>query len=427
MNVTDSHTPGQVYYLSDILGTRVIAHGRLVGRLADLVIVEHENAPPDVTCLSVRRSFGRPSLLIPWEKVKVLKHDEVVVSIDDPKPFEGAPSEHAILLKDHILDKKVIDTEDREVEVVYDVKMLAKENKLLVTDVNISRYRFLRRIGPRWFAKFIYSFRREKRDEKIPWHLIQSLPQDISSFRGDVKLKVLKETLAEMHPADLADILEELDRGQRVAIFNELEPARASDTLEEVDPIVQRDLVPALKKERVAQLLSGMTPGQAADVLSVLPHSETREILKVLRGGNPRHALKIEGILGRQEERIANFATTKIIRVRQDQSVAEAREHFNRVAKEVTVIMYLYVTDAEDRLVGVLDLKELLQADPTKKLKEVMVDNVIALHPGSSLNEALEHFSRYDFRAVPVIDEHGKLIGAVPYRDVMNLKHKFLE
>jgi Mg/Co/Ni transporter MgtE len=285
----------------------------------------------------------------------------------------------------------------------------------------------MRRIGPRWFAKFAYSFRREKRDEKIPWHLIQALPQDISSFHGNVKLKVLKETLAEMHPADLADILEELDSGQRVAIFNELEPARASETLEEADPTVQRDLVPALKKERVAQLLTSMTPGQAADVLSVLPHSETREILKVLRGGNPRHAKKIEGILNRQEQRIANFATTKILRVRQDQTVMAAREYFNGAAKGATVIMYLYVTDAEDRLVGVLDLKELLQSDTYKTMKDVMIDNVITLHPGSSLTEALEDFSRYDFRAIPVTDEHGKLVGAVPYRDVMNLKHKFLE
>jgi CBS domain-containing protein/sporulation protein YlmC with PRC-barrel domain len=425
MNVTDSNG-GPRYYLTDILGTKVILHGKKVGRLADLVIVETEPFP-EVTKLFVRRPFWEPSLMIPWEKVKVLKESEIVVSFEDLKTCEGTPKSTDILLKDHILDKKVLDIEDREVEVVYDVKLTAKQNKLLVSDVNISRYRFFRRLGLKFFANLFYNLRGKVKDHKIPWRFIQPLPSNIGSFKGDVKLKVLKETLSEIHPADLADILEELDSSQRVAIFNELESGRASDTLEEIDPTVQRDLVSAMKKERVAQLLSAMTPGQAADILSVLPLSDTRAILHVLRTLNMENAHKIESILGKQEERIANFATNKIIKLNQSTPVDKAREYFNSMAKYMDIIMYIYVTDDQERLVGVMDLKELLQAKPDQTLKEVMIDGVITLSPHSTLKEALEYFSRYEFRALPVIDEHHKLLGAVPFRDVMNLKHRFLE
>jgi CBS domain-containing protein/sporulation protein YlmC with PRC-barrel domain len=426
MNVSDSTINGPVYYLTDILGARVSCHGKKIGRLADLVIVENDPIP-EVTKLYIRRPFGHPSLLIPWEKIKVLKEEEIVVSIDSLVAFESEPQPHDILLKDHILDKKVLDIEDREVEVVYDVKLIVKHNKLLVSDVNISRYRFLRRLGLKWFANFLYGLRGKGKDQKIPWRFIQPLPQDIGSFHGDVKLKVLKETLGEIHPADLADIIEELDSSQRVAIFSELESGRASDTLEEIDPTVQRDLVSAMKKERVAQLLNTMTPGQAADILSVLPLSDTKAIIHVLRTLNLENASKIESILGKQEERIRNFTTTKVMKLRQETPAEEAREYFNRMAKYMDIIMYVYIVDEQERLVGVMDLKELLQAKTNQTLKDVMTDNVISLSPKSTLKEALEYFSRYEFRALPVIDEHHKLVGAIPFRDVMNLKHRFLE
>lgn len=426
MNTADIAAASKVYYLTDVLGAKVTLHGKKIGKLVDLVFVEGSHWP-EVTKIFLRRSFGLPSLLIPWEKVKVLKEEEIVVSLENVEAFQGEPQSSDFLLRDHILDKKVIDMEDREVEVVYDVKMLARGTKLFVTDVNISHYRFLRRLGLKWLAKFIYSFRAEKRDEKIPWSYIQPLPTKLGSFKGDVKLKVLKESLAEIHPADLADIIEELDPKQRVAVFNELETERASDTLEEIDPNVQRDLVSSLKKERVAHLLNDMTPGQASDILSVLPLSDTREILAILRAANPETARKIESILTRQEERIGNFATSKILTLPETTPVIEAREYFNRTAKDMDVIMYIYVKDDLGKLVGTLDIKELLQAKEGQTLKDAMVDSVVTLQPKSTLKEALELFSRYDFRAIPVVDEFGKLVGAIPFRDVMNLKHRFLE
>jgi magnesium transporter len=253
---------------------------------------------------------------------------------------------------------------------------------------------------------------------------VQPLPAQISSFKGDVKLKVLKETLAEIHPVDLADIIEELDHEQRVVVFSSLDNEHASDTLEEIEPNVQRDIIASLTKEKVVQLLNEMTPGQAADILSVLPSNEAQVIITAL---NPENARKIQSIIGKQEELVINFTTQKILKFSPDMIVEMVQNDFPRYARDKDVIMYVYVVDEQETLLGVIDLKELLKADDRMHLRDIMVENVISLSTDSTLKEASRQFARYDFRALPVTDAEHRLVGVIPYRDVMNLTHHFLE
>ena len=269
------------YFLSEILGARVILSSKKIGKLSDIIIRENGKIPL-VTHFYITRSFGNPSLLIPWENIKSMTDKEIVVDIENLEKYENIPAEDAVLLKDYILDKKVLDVEDSEVEIVYDVKLVIKNNKLYVSDVDLSRYGLLRRMGLKGLMNFIYKLADNIKDETISWAYIQPLPTKMSSFNGNVKLKILKEKLSEIHPVDLADILEELDPDQRVTIFNKLDTEHASDVLEEIDPSIQRVLVPSLKKEKVAMLIDEMTPGQAADVLAALPFSEADVILKLL-------------------------------------------------------------------------------------------------------------------------------------------------
>jgi CBS domain-containing protein len=349
---------------------------------------------------------------------------EITIEIESLDKYEGVPAEDVVLLKDYILDKKVLDIEDSEVEIVYDVKLVIKNKKLYVSDVDLSRYGLLRRMGLKGIMNFIYKLADNIKDETISWTYIQPLPTKMSSFKGDVKLKILKEKLSEIHPVDLADILEELDDDQRVAIFNKLDTERASDVLEEIDPSVQRVLVPSLKKEKVAMLIDEMTPGQAADVLAALPFTESDAILKLL---DEENATKIRSILKRQEEKILCFATLNFLKFAPDMTVDQARDEYQRIAKDQDVIMYIYVVNSEDKLLGVIDIKELLMADDDILLKDIMVTGIISLKPESTLKEASTMFTRYSFRAIPVTDENDKIDGVVKYRDVMNLTHHFLE
>jgi magnesium transporter len=415
--------PDRKYLLSELLGTKVFLHEKKIGSLSDVIIVETGKLP-EVRYFVVTRPFGDPSLLIPWERVLSLEPQKLLIDIHEIKKFEGTPPEDAILLRDHILDKKVLDTEDAEVEVVYDIRLVERNLKLYVTEVVTSKAARLRRLGF-GFLSGIFAPQEDPDDSGvISWMYVQPLPSHISSFKGDVKLKVLKETLADIHPVDLADIIEELDHEQRVMVFSSLENEHASDTLEEIEPIVQREIISSLNTEKVVQLINDMTPGQAADILSVLPSSEARIILESL---NPENAKKIQSIIGKQEEKVINYTTRKFLKFSPQTTVEYVQNDYPRHARDKDVIMYIYVVDDQDVLVGVIDLKELLQADDRALLKDIMIENVISLNTESTLKEASQSFARYDFRALPVTDEKNRLVGVIPYRDVMNLTHHFLE
>src|SRR5208283_1036240 len=238
-----------------------------------------------------------------------LAEHRVEVNIPDIAPFEREPAEDAILLKDYVMDKKVLDLEESEVEVVYDIRLAFRNKKLYVTDVDTGKSARLRRFGLGLLSKVVT--KDTDKDQMISWTYIQPLPTNIGSFKGDVKLTVLKENLAEIHPVDLADILEELDHDQRVAVFSSLESEHASDTLEEIEPNVQRDIIASLDTAKVVPLINTMTPGQAADVLSAIPHSTAEDILEAM---NPDSAKKVRSIMEKQEETVIHYATQKFLK-----------------------------------------------------------------------------------------------------------------
>jgi len=409
--------------LSDILNVPVLRSGKKIGSLNDLVVVETAKIP-EVRSIFVSRSFGHPSLLIPWENVAAFTTKEIEVTVGDLVPYEAEPAEEVILLRDYILDKKVIDLEENEVEIVYDIRLVLRNKKLYVTDVDTGKAARLRRLGLGLLARLLYSPADPEAEQMIPWTCIQPLPTNIGRFRGNVKLNILKENLSEIHPVDLADILEEMDHEQRVMVFSSLEHEQATDTLEEIEPKVQREIISSLSTEKVVRLINDMTPGQAADIISVLPSSDAHEILDSM---NAESARKVQAIINRQEEKVIHYTTQKILKFHPGTVVEYVQNDFPHQARDKDVIMYIYVVDENEHLLGVVDLKELLQADDKALLRDIMIENVISISTGSSLKEAAQEFSRYGFRALPVVDDDNRLSGAIPYRDVMNLTHQFVE
>ena len=411
-----------VYFLSDIIGTKVFHRDKKIGKLRDIAIREYEKLPT-VTHFIVHRPFGHKPLLIPWERVAGVNPRGIVVDLESVEQYEGEPAESQVLLNDHVLDKKVLDMDDNEIDVVYDVKLVLRNRILYVTDVDFSRYALLKRLGLKPLVKMLFGGSDLLKKETLSWSYVQPLPENIGSFKGNVKLNVLKEKLPEIHPVDLADILEELSEEQRLAIFNELETEHASDTLEEIEPRVQRELISSLKKERAAELINDMTPAQAADILAVLPASDADDILKLI---DQENAQKIQYMMDKHEENIINFSTSRFIKLPPRTQVSQVLLQFREIARDKDEIMYLYIVDEKETLVGVVDLKEVLQAKVDAKLEDIMTTSVISLNPENTLIEASEMFSRYGFRAIPVTDDHDGILGVVPYRDIMNLKHRFV-
>ena len=405
------------FYLSEILGRRVFAKTKRIGRLSDLAIIETGKLP-EVTQVVVHRPYGHPALTIPWDRVLLISNHEVVldIAVDGLAQFERAPQEHLILLHDHILDKKIIDMDDHDVEVVYDVKLAFQNGKLYAAEVDYSRYRALRRLGLHKLAKLLADRNKENR---VSWLYVQPLPEQLGSFAGNIKLKVPKAALNEIHPVDLADILEELEGGQRVALFNALDPEQASDALEEIEPPVQRELIHAIEKERAAMLINEMSPGQAADILAILPRDEARAILKLI---DQDKSSKVEHIIGEHNEQILLYASPELIRLPATTPAAEVLDRYRELATGKDVVMYVYVTDAAGALKGVVDIREIVAAAPGQTLADIMTQHVITLPKDATLREARMLFERYDFRALPITDQGDQLLGAVSSRDVRALK-----
>ena len=138
--------PGVLYNLSEILNNPVEWNGKKIGKLSDLIIAGNGTVP-EIICIVVKRPFGNPSLLVPWGKVKTLGGEKVVIDIDNPQEYQGEPKEDSLLLKEDILDKKILDLEDSEVEVVYDLQLALRNNKMYVTAVDSSRFGRWRRLG----------------------------------------------------------------------------------------------------------------------------------------------------------------------------------------------------------------------------------------------------------------------------------------
>jgi magnesium transporter len=411
------------FNLSDLTKSRVYLRGKRLGKLEDLAVVDKDKYA-DVTHLCIGRPFGQSTIYAPWDKVKSLSSKEIIIDVDNVESYTGDLPSTFVLLNDHILDKRVLDIEDRELEVVYDVKLALMNGRLYVIEVDLSKYSLLRRIGLRWMAEWIYRSSEKNRDKVVPWSLVEPLPEKLGSFSGDLKLKILKEQFAEMPPADVADILEELDHSQRLEIFNSLDTSHASDTLEELDPSVQRPLVASLPKEKVARLIDEMTPGQAADLMAVLPMADSAAIMKLL---DKEDSTKIKAILEGEETNIVDLAASDYLSFPPDMTIQTARVEFKRRAIGKEHVGYLYILDSDRKLIGVLDLRELLMAQDESPLKDVMIERVIVLNPQNSLKEAHEMFAKYNLRALPVVDEEDRMLGILPYRDVVNLRHRYLE
>ena len=182
-----------IFNLSEILGHVVELNGHKIGKLNDLIIGGNGTLP-EICSIVVKRPFGNPSLLIPWDKVGSFGSDKVVINVDDVEKFRGEPKEDAFLLKEHILDKKILDLEDTEVEVVYDLQLVMRNKKMYVTAVDSSRYGRLRRLGFRRTADSRQAAD-QKHENMIPWTLVQPLPPGAVAGRAVADIPSLNRLL----------------------------------------------------------------------------------------------------------------------------------------------------------------------------------------------------------------------------------------
>ncbi|OGC02366.1 MAG: hypothetical protein A3G35_08185, partial [candidate division NC10 bacterium RIFCSPLOWO2_12_FULL_66_18] len=331
----------------------------------------------------------------------------------DLSPVTLRPEE--MRLAKNVLDKKVVDTARKKVVRVNDIELEEREGRLQVIGVEGGLRGLLRHLRSERLAERLAALvGAELPREVVPWEVLDTLETELTR----AKRQAVYTKLAKLHPADIADIMEELNPSERAAILAALDEATAAEAITEAEPEVQASMVQMMEPEKAADILEEMEPDEAADILSDLPEAKAEELLESMA---PEEAQEVEELLEHEEDTAGGLMTTEHVAFAPSVTVAEAIQRIRDEAKEAETIYYLYVTDPQERLLGVLSLRELILADPGRRLEQIMHTEVISVLPETGLREVAELQTKYNLLALPVVSGEGEMLGIITVDDVLNL------
>ena len=392
----------------------VDAGGGLVGRLRDLAI-QLVGLQPPVTKLIVTTP-ERQELVLAWDAVAEVAggpRDPVRLREAGARLTAGRLRPDEVRLAASLLDKKVVDTAQKRVVRVNDIELAATEGRLLLQGVEGGLRGLLRHLrAERWAEQLVRSLGIRLPRESVPWEAVEPLATEFTRARlGAAYLK-----LAQLHPADIADILEELNPSERAAILSALDEATAAEAITEAEPEVQASAIQMLEPEKASDILERMEPDEAADILDDLPEAKAQELLETMEEAG---AEDVAELLEHEEDTAGGLMTTEYVSFPPSLTAREAVERIRSEAREAETIYYVYVTEAGDRLQGVLSLRELIVADPQKMLAEIMTTEVIHAEPEADFRRVAELFMKYNLLALPVVTAEGELKGIITADDVI--------
>jgi CBS domain-containing protein len=399
-------------FLSQCIGLPVRdPSGEPLGTIADLIVAIGDKYPP-VTGLVVRTD--KRDIFLPWRNVEALDDAGArlrVRTIDIGK-FAQRPNE--ILLKQDLLDKQIVDIEGRKIIRVNDVLLDDIQGRLRVVAVDVGAAGLLRRLGAEGvFRTIARSVRRSVPERYIDWEDVDPLEATIAS----VRLRVPHAKLAELHPADLASIIEELAPRDRQGVLASLNDERLADAVEEMEPETQVDVLEDLTPERAADILEEMSPDDAADLVADLDQDTRDEILALMERDE---AEEVQELLGYPEDSAGGIMTTEFISLEDHLTAGEAIDRLRELEPDAETIYYVYITDDEGHLVGVLSLRDLIVAQPDTHIRDVMIREPVAVSVTASQEEVAEVVAHYNLLAAPVVDEQGVLRGIVTVDDALD-------
>jgi Mg/Co/Ni transporter MgtE len=297
---------------------------------------------------------------------------------------------------------------------VNDVHLLRAGAEVRAVHVDIGTRGILRRLG--WERLFLALGGDGKwlPERLVSWRYV--VPLRSGSLTQDLRLNVTQRQLAELHPAELAEILEELDRFEGPAVLEALDVPRAAQALAELSPPVQRLLLQALDVKRAAALLAAMAPDEAADLLEELPE-ELRE--RLVASLPAEEAAQVEQLLAQEPDSAGSVMNPEALTVAPGTSVAAILEKLRRGPEELARSYAVMVADPSGVLRGVVELPALLRAQPEQAVEEVMDRDPVAVRPEDPMADVAELFDRFNLLAMPVVDAARHLLGVITVDDVV--------
>ncbi len=402
-------------FLSQVLGKSIVdSAGQFQGKVLDLVAVVADLYPPVTALLYLPRGAQSPSRL-PWNKVTDIFGPVVTSSPVSPDVSPGNRNEGELLLKESLLDKQIVDTHGAKILRVNDLHLLKVNQNLFLIHVDVGFRGLMRRVGlEKATDKFFqWFFDYHLADHFIPWRFVQPL-----SSPDLLRLKIAQNRLSLLHPADLADIIEDLDIHKRTEVFQSLDVETAAEALEETDPKIQVRLIENLNPAKASDIIEEMSPSEAADLLGDLPKEKAEGILKEME---KEIAEDVKGLLEHPEEKAGGLMTTAFATLPPRATAREALELLRQEADNLDVIDYTYVADSEEHLLGVISLRDLLIASPQTRAEDMMDPRVVNVGLEHEKEEIAKLFAKYGLKAIPVVDEENHIKGVIPFKSLLEV------
>jgi magnesium transporter len=396
-------------FLSEILGRPVTdLDGISVGKIEDVIIRPWAEFPhPLIEAVVVKKK--NELRYLPFIAVTTLLSPVIPLKYrkDEIPSFELTDQD--VLLSRDVLDKQIIDTDGARVVRVNDVELVRVNGTIYVSNVEVTWLGILRRLG---FSKLAGFLGRRLKLQSISWDDVELLSRDDS-----MQLRVPAEKLHELHPADLAEIVSDLNKLESGQLLDKLDVEHLADTLEEVEPDFQKEIIEHMPDEKVADVLEEMEPDEAADLLADLPKERKEGLLALME---KEDADDVRKLLTYPEDSAGGIMTTEYAAIRPELAAAQAIEALRSMADEVETMFYVYVTDEEEHLIGAFSLNELIFASPGAMVKDFMTKRIVSVNLTDDQETVAQTVAKYDLLAVPVVDDENHLHGVVTADDALD-------
>jgi magnesium transporter len=407
--------------LSELLGATVYdPSGAPSGRVREVTLAPQEDRSRVVSLIVKTKAGNR---VLPYTAVSAVNGGVKATTTASEWPAANG-TEGLFLLDRDLLDQQVIDINGRKVVRVNDVDLnvdIQKDGGQLRTILRVQSVdvgvrgavrRLLHGVAPK---SALHALLGKIPQRPIPWDFVDVIETDPARR---VKLKISHDGLAKLHPADIADIVEELAPDERQAVFQTLDEETAAEALEEVEPRVQKAIVESLDSERAAEIVEEMNPDAAADLLADLPEERTEQILVQME---PEAQQDVVELLEHKEETAAGRMTTEFLALPVAATVQNAIDSMREFDGGVEAVSTIYLVDSHGTLVGAVPLPRILLVETSTPMLSLIQEPLILAHEGAGDNEVAELFDKYNLLTLPVVDEHNKLTGIITSDDVISM------
>ena len=415
---TGSPTLEQRTSVAALLGTPVLDQaGQVLGRVHELAVLPAVDAF-HVHALLLSRTSSASRSLLPMKSVRLAAGR---VEARDGKQVEATPSEdHYLRLDRDLLDQQIIDVHGHKVVRVNDVDLLWQcsadgMTELRIQQVEVGARGAVRRLLKGLPASAVRQISERFAANAIPWEFVDLIDRDPARR---VRLKIEQERLQQMHPSDLADILEELAPADREALFISLDEEVAAETLEEIEPRLQQSLLAAINSERVADIVEEMDPGAAADLLSEMPEADSDRILGEME---PEERKEVEELLEFRGDSAAGLMTTEYVALEPSTTARQAIEALRDFEGDAETVTEVYVFDGERGVSAVVSVVQLALASPETRLADLPQGHLVCCHVETAGRRVAELFDKYNLRSMPVLNGSRQLVGVIHAERVIAL------